>query len=126
MFFRHTLPLTSRYRVHPPITRGSLLHQYTHPHSTLDFFLGFHYIFKHYGEWIRPIQLSCHYSTVKCVVQLFYSAHIPAKPIWMDQSLFFSVISSQLNQHGWIIPLQHRLHIHSIHYLIQLYNDTLF
>ena len=49
---------------------GSLLYEYTHPHSTLHFFLGFYYILKDYGDWIRPIQVRCHYSTVKCIVQL--------------------------------------------------------
>ena len=30
----------------------------------------FHYTLKHYGGWIRPVQLRCHYSTVKCVISL--------------------------------------------------------
>ena len=45
----------------------------------------------------------------------------------MCGSIFvFSVILYQLSQYGWLIPLQHRLHIHSVQYLIQLCNDTLF
>ena len=71
----------------PPFTLGSQLHQYPHPHSTLHFFLGFHYTLNQYGEWIRPIQLRCHYSTVKCVVQLHND--ILLQPIWMNQSFIF-------------------------------------
>ena len=44
---------------------------FSHPDSsTFHLFVGFHYTLKQYGEWIRPIQLRCHYSTVKCVIQL--------------------------------------------------------
>ena len=38
--------------------------------STFHFFVGFHYTLNEYGDWIRPIQLRCHYSTVKCIIQL--------------------------------------------------------
>ena len=69
--------------------------------------------------------ISALYNVLFAFIMLF-RFEFQDKPIWVDQSLFFSVIISQLNQHGWIIPLQHRLHIHSIHYLIQLCNDTLF
>ena len=44
---------------------------FSHPDaSTFHLFVGFHYTLKEYGDWIRPIQLRCHYSTVKCVIQL--------------------------------------------------------
>ena len=105
--FRHALPLTSPYPVDPPITMGSLLHQYTHPHSTLDFFLGFYFTLNQYRGWIRPLQYRLHYSTVQCIVKLhhafqnwiprpntmgesifvFFSVHLPIKPTWMDHPL---------------------------------------
>ena len=44
---------------------------FSHPDSsTFHLFVGFHYTLKQYGDWIRPIQLRCHYSTVKCIIQL--------------------------------------------------------
>ena len=38
--------------------------------SPFHLFVGFHYTLKQYGGWIRPVQLRCHYSTVKCVISL--------------------------------------------------------
>ena len=38
--------------------------------STFHLFVGFHYTLKEYGDWIRPVQLRCHYSTVKCIISL--------------------------------------------------------
>ena len=44
---------------------------FSHPDSsTFHLFVGFHYTLKHYGGWIRPIQLRCHYSTVQCIIRL--------------------------------------------------------
>ena len=44
---------------------------FSHPDSsTFYLFVGFHYTLKEYGDWIRPIQLRCHYSTVKCIIHL--------------------------------------------------------
>ena len=44
---------------------------FSHPDSsTFHLFVGFHYTLKQYGSWIRPVQLRCHYSTVKCIIQL--------------------------------------------------------
>ena len=44
---------------------------FSHPNSsTFYLFVGFHFTLKEYGEWVRPFQLRCHYSTVKCVIQL--------------------------------------------------------
>ena len=54
----------------PPFAIRVLSHQYSHPYSTFHLFVGFHYTLKEYGDWIRPIQLRCHYSTVKCIIQL--------------------------------------------------------
>ena len=44
---------------------------FSHPDaSTFHLFVGFHYTLKEYGGWIRPVQLRCHYSTVKCIISL--------------------------------------------------------
>ena len=44
---------------------------FSHPDSsTFHLFVGFHYTLKQYGGWIRPVQLRCHYSTVKCIISL--------------------------------------------------------
>ena len=44
---------------------------FSHPDSSpFHLFVGFHYTLKHYGGWIRPVQLRCHYSTVRCIIQL--------------------------------------------------------
>ena len=44
---------------------------FSHPDaSTFHLFVGFHYTLKQYGSWIRPVQLRCHYSTVKCLISL--------------------------------------------------------
>ena len=44
---------------------------FSHPDSsTFYLFVGFHYTLNQYGDWVRPIQLQCQYSTVKCVIQL--------------------------------------------------------
>ena len=44
---------------------------FSHPDaSTFHLFVGFHYTLNEYGGWIRPVQLRCHYSTVKCIIQL--------------------------------------------------------
>ena len=44
---------------------------FPHPDSsTFYLFVGFHFTLKQYGDWVRPIQLRCHYSTVKCIIQL--------------------------------------------------------
>ena len=31
-----------------------------------------------------------------------------------------------IDHYGWIIPLQHRYHIQSVHHIIQFYNGTAF
>ena len=54
----------------PPFAIRVLSHQYSHSDSTFHLFVGFHYTLKHYGGWIRPVQLRCHYSTVKCIISL--------------------------------------------------------
>ena len=54
----------------PPFAIRVLWHQYSHFDSTFHLSLGFHYTLKQYGGWIRPVQLRCHYSTVKCVISL--------------------------------------------------------
>ena len=44
---------------------------FSHPDSSLfHLIVGFHYMLKHYGDWVRPVQLRCQYSTVQCVIQL--------------------------------------------------------
>ena len=44
---------------------------FSHPDSsTFHLFVGFHYTLKHYGGWIRPVQLRCYYSTVQCIIEL--------------------------------------------------------
>ena len=54
----------------PPFAIRFLSYQYSHLDSTFHLFVGFHYTLKHYGGWIRPVQLRCHYSTVRCVIRL--------------------------------------------------------
>ena len=56
--------------MHPPFAIWSLLHQYSHPDLSFHLFVGFHYTLKQYGGWITPVQLRCHYSTVKYVISL--------------------------------------------------------
>ena len=66
-FFRHTLPLASSLAMDSECA----LSFFSHPDSsTFYLFVGFHYTLKEYGGWIRPVQLRCHYSTVKCIIQL--------------------------------------------------------
>ena len=66
-FFRHALPLASSLAMDSECA----LPIFSHPDSsTFYLFVGFHYTLKQYGEWIRPIQLRCHYRTVKCIIQL--------------------------------------------------------
>ena len=38
--------------------------------SLFHLIVGFHYTLKHYGDWVRPVQLRCNYSTVKCIIEL--------------------------------------------------------
>ena len=40
---------------------------FSHSNSSV---VGFHYALKQYGGWVRPLQLRCQYSTVKCVIEL--------------------------------------------------------
>ena len=54
----------------PPFAIWVLSYQHSHFNSTFYLFVGFHYTLHHYGSWVRPIQLRCHYSTVKCVIKL--------------------------------------------------------
>ena len=66
-FFRHALPLASPFAMDSEFA----LPLFSHPDSsTFHLFVGFHYTLKHYGGWIRPVQLRCHYSTVKCIISL--------------------------------------------------------
>ena len=58
----------------PPL--ASLLHQHSHLHSTLDFFLGFRFTLNQYGGWIRPLQYRLHFSTVQCIVKLHHAIQI--------------------------------------------------
>ena len=44
---------------------------FSHPDaSTFHLFVGFHFMLKHYGGWVRPLHLKCQYSTVTCVIEL--------------------------------------------------------
>ena len=44
---------------------------FSHPDSSpFHLFVGFHYTLKHYGGWLRPVQLRCYYSTVQCIIEL--------------------------------------------------------
>ena len=70
IFFRHALPLTTSHAMDPPFTIRVLSHQHSNPDSTFHLFVGFHYTLKQYGGWITPVQLRCHYSTVKCIISL--------------------------------------------------------
>ena len=54
----------------PPFASRFFSYQYSRLDSTFHLFVGFHYTLKHYGGWIRPVQLRCHYSTVRCVISL--------------------------------------------------------
>ena len=54
----------------PPFTIRVFFTQYSHLDSTFHLFVGFHFTLKHYGTWLRPVQLRCHYSTVQCVIHL--------------------------------------------------------
>ena len=66
-FFRHALPLASSLAMDSEFA----LPFFSHPDSsTFHLFVGFHYTLKQYGGWIRPVQLRCHYSTVKCIISL--------------------------------------------------------
>ena len=45
---------------------------FSHPDaSTFYLFVGFYYTLNQYGSWLRPVQLRCHYSTVKCIISLY-------------------------------------------------------
>ena len=69
-FHRHTLPVTSSFAMDSESVLFKLSF-FSHPDaSTFHLFVGFHFTLKEYGDWIRPIQLRCHYSTVKCIIQL--------------------------------------------------------
>ena len=54
----------------PPFASRFFSYQYSCLDSTFHLFVGFHYTLKHYGGWIRPVQLRYHYSTVRCVISL--------------------------------------------------------
>ena len=44
---------------------------FPHPDSSIfHLFVGFYYTLHHYGDWVRPVQLRCQYSTVKCIIEL--------------------------------------------------------
>ena len=69
-FFRHALPVTSSYAMDSKCALFKLSF-FSHPDSsTFHFFVGFYYTLNQYGGWIRPVQLRCHYSTVKCIISL--------------------------------------------------------
>ena len=54
----------------PPFAIRVFSYQSSHFNPSFPLFLGFHFTLKQYGGWIRPVQLRCHYSTVKCVISL--------------------------------------------------------
>ena len=43
-----------------------------------------------------------------------------------DWTLWFSDVIDVIDQWGWILPLQHRCHIHSVHHLILFCNHIEF
>ena len=66
-YFRHALPYTSSFAMDSEFA----LPIFSHPDSsTFHLFVGFHYTLKQYGDWVRPVQLRCQYSTVQCIIQL--------------------------------------------------------
>ena len=69
-FYSHALFVASSYAMDPPFASRFFSYQYSRLDSTFHLFVGFHYTLKHYGGWIRPVQLRCHYSTVRCVISL--------------------------------------------------------
>ena len=65
-FFRHALPSTWSYAMDSGCALFKLSF-FSYLDSTV---VGFHYTLKQYGGWVRPLQLRCQYSTVKCVIEL--------------------------------------------------------
>ena len=54
----------------PPFAIWFFSYQHSYFDSTFYLLVGFHFTLQEYGSWVRPIQLRCHYSTVKCIIHL--------------------------------------------------------